>query len=88
MGILTQLEVVAGVAATASYLLVQYKPDVLLFSKPTFVGTFAQFWTLGFLAWAVWTVILYPKYFSPLRHLPSPPVCILELLLHNPASAH
>lgn len=24
----------------------------------------------------LWSVILYPKFFSPLRHLPQPPVCL------------
>ena len=65
---------VTGVSAIVAYALVTYKPDVLLFSRPSFFGTFFQIWTLCFSIWAFWKVILYPKYFSPLRHLPGPEV--------------
>lgn len=65
---------VTGFAVLVSYALVSYKPDVLLFSQPSFIGTFFQIWTLCFAVWASWKVILYPKYFSPLRHLPGPKV--------------
>ncbi|KAK6199034.1 hypothetical protein LQW54_010162 [Pestalotiopsis sp. IQ-011] len=38
----------------------------------TYLGTFAAFALLqGFLI-GVWSIILYPNFFSPLRHLPSP----------------
>ncbi|KAM3086566.1 hypothetical protein ACMFMG_000698 [Clarireedia jacksonii] len=55
-----------------SYILVDRRPDLLLFSQPTYVGTFVQLLLLQFLAFAIWRVFLYPHYFSPLRHLPSP----------------
>jgi hypothetical protein len=76
MGIFGELQIVTAIAATTSYTLIHFKPEVLLVSEPTFLGTFAQLWLLGFLAWAFWKVILYPKYLSPLKHLPSPPVRI------------
>jgi hypothetical protein len=62
----------AVVSALASYFLVGYRPDLLLFSRPSYIGTFALFWTLLFALWAFWVVILWPKLFSPLRHLPGP----------------
>lgn len=61
-------------AATGSYTLVSFRPDLLFFSKPTYLGTFLQLWILGLAVWAVWAVMLYPKYFSPMRHLPGPKV--------------
>lgn len=27
------------------------------------------------LAWALYWIVLYPNYFTPFRHLPTPPVC-------------
>jgi len=62
----------ALVPAVATYFLVEHKPEFLLFSRPTYLGTYAQLYIIGFLAWAIWTVLLYPKYFTPLRHIPSP----------------
>ncbi|KAK0656401.1 cytochrome P450 4A12A [Cercophora newfieldiana] len=37
-----------------------------------FTAGFLAAWTLQFWLWAFWAVVLYPKFFSPLRHLPSP----------------
>jgi hypothetical protein len=31
------------------------------------------------LLWAFYWMILYPNFFSPFRHLPTPPVCIILL---------
>jgi hypothetical protein len=67
-------------AAVASYLLVSYKPQYLLSSKPTYTGTFVLLWTLLLMVWGFYTVILYPRYFSPLRHLPGPSVRNLDIL--------
>jgi hypothetical protein len=61
-----------GLAALSSYVLVSYLPAVLPFSQPGYLGTFALLWIVGFVPYAFWRVILWPKYFSPLRHLPSP----------------
>ncbi|TGO62202.1 hypothetical protein BCON_0021g00150 [Botryotinia convoluta] len=57
---------------TLSYALVSYKPDTLLSTQPSYLGTFVQLYLLQFIGFAIWRVILYPYYFSPLRHLPSP----------------
>ncbi|KAG9228083.1 cytochrome P450 monooxygenase-like protein [Amylocarpus encephaloides] len=61
-----------AVSAISSYYLVNYQPNVLLFAEPTVVGTFAQLFTLQFFLWAVWKVVIWPKFVSPLRKLPSP----------------
>ncbi|KAK7745019.1 hypothetical protein SLS53_003254 [Cytospora paraplurivora] len=37
-----------------------------------FLRYFAGSWILGFACWAFWSVILYPKFFSPLIGLPEP----------------
>ncbi len=61
-----------ALSAVSSLVLVGYRPDLLLSSRPTYIGTFVLTWITLFLAWAFWKVILFPKYFSPLRHLPMP----------------
>jgi hypothetical protein len=38
-----------------------------------FAGAFVAAWTIQLWLWALWAVVLYPHYLSPLRHLPSPP---------------
>ena len=38
----------------------------------SFLLAFAAFWALELALWAIYTVFLYPLYFSPLRHLPAP----------------
>jgi hypothetical protein len=63
---------VTAFSAVSSYIIVGYKPELLLFSRPSYVGTFVQFWVLSFAAWCFWKIILFPKFFSPLRYLPSP----------------
>lgn len=72
---------VTAIAAAATYLLVTYKSHYLLSSKPTFAGTFVLLWALQITTWALYKVILYPRYISPLRHLPGPPVCNLKTKL-------
>jgi hypothetical protein len=67
-------------AAFASYLLVSYRPQYLLSSKPTYAGTFVFLWSLIFMVWGFYKVILYHRYFSPLRHLPGPSVRKKRLL--------
>jgi hypothetical protein len=62
----------AALSAVSSYTLVAYHPNLLLFSRPSYLGTFLQLWLLQFAIWAFYKVILYPKYLSPLRHLPAP----------------
>ncbi|TAQ86556.1 hypothetical protein B7494_g5114 [Chlorociboria aeruginascens] len=55
-----------------SVYLVRYRSDLLLFSRPTYLGTFILLWLLQFFLWAFWKVILFPHFFSPTRHLPGP----------------
>ncbi|RDL36764.1 Cytochrome P450 [Venustampulla echinocandica] len=59
-------------SAVSTYALVQYRPGLLLFSNPTYIGTFLQLSLLQFFAWSFWRVIIWPKFISPLRHLPEP----------------
>lgn len=66
------LKSLTAVSAISSYILVGHYPGLLLFSRPSYLGTFLQFWVLGFLGWCFWIIILYPKFFSPLRYLPEP----------------
>jgi len=66
------LKIVTGASALFSYVLVGHFPELLLFSRPSFIGTFIQFWVLSFLGWCFWKIILYPWFFSPLRYLPEP----------------
>jgi hypothetical protein len=37
-----------------------------------FIGNFTAAWAVQFLVWAAWSTQIYPKLFSPLRHLPEP----------------
>lgn len=58
-----------GAAAVSSLLIQRYAPQYF----------FGQVWTpltifvVLFTAWKLWSLILYPNFFSPLRHLPTPP---------------
>ena len=61
-----------ALSALSTYVLVEHQPNLLLFSKPSYAGTFVQVWFLQFWLWAFWRVIIWPKFFSPLRHLPGP----------------
>ena len=38
----------------------------------SFFPTFAAMWGIQAIVWAAWIVVLYPKFFSPLRDLPEP----------------
>ncbi|CAG8960363.1 hypothetical protein HYFRA_00012437 [Hymenoscyphus fraxineus] len=55
-----------------SYTLINYQPDLLLFSRPSYLGTFIQLWILQFFFWVAWIVIIWPRFLSPVRHLPHP----------------
>ncbi|ORY66350.1 cytochrome P450 97B3 [Pseudomassariella vexata] len=41
-------------------------------TKRQFTTLFVGLWLLQGLAWGIWKVLLYPKFFSPLRGLPEP----------------
>lgn len=62
---------VTAVAAVAAYVATSTLKQA--WSRSTFTNYFAVSWLLSFLCWASWTVILYPKFFSPLLGLPEPP---------------
>jgi hypothetical protein len=68
----TPFQAITGLAAASSFGLVAYFPGVLPSSQPGYISTFAQIWSLAFSGSLLWQVILYPKFFSPLRHLPGP----------------
>ena len=42
------------------------------------IATALQIFILETVAWLVWRCLLYPNFFSPLRTLPGPPVCLLH----------
>lgn len=47
--------------------------DPALSIRHSHAWTIATLASIQFLLWLIWRVILYPKLFSPLRHLPGPP---------------
>ncbi|KAK8090095.1 hypothetical protein PG997_005056 [Apiospora hydei] len=57
-------------AAVIAYTLVSRQTE---WSYSEFVRKFCGLWFSGLSLYVVWIVILYPKLFSPLRYLPSPP---------------
>ena len=59
-----------ALAVSISWLLSQYAPQFLLNSSVWFTGLAVEC-ALVFIAFS-WSVIIYPKLFSPLRHLPQP----------------
>ncbi|KFY53297.1 hypothetical protein V496_07724 [Pseudogymnoascus sp. VKM F-4515 (FW-2607)] len=71
MGTFAQLCAVAGVASILS-IGVFPQHQQFLFGSPGYVLAFVQYLILEIALWTVWLVVLYPRYFSPLRHLPQP----------------
>jgi hypothetical protein len=53
----------------AAYLLVSRHSE---WTKLGFAGAFASLWLAQGFAWSTWKVLIYPKFFSPLRGLPEP----------------
>ncbi|TVY41649.1 Cytochrome P450 monooxygenase [Lachnellula occidentalis] len=66
------IKAITAVSAVATYILVEHQPKLLLFSRPSYLGTFSQLCIVGFMMLAVWRVIIWPKFVSPLRHIPGP----------------
>lgn len=58
----------------AAVLTVQYAPQYSL--STSYAQSSLIFFVILGLAGGTWRVILYPKLFDPLRHLPSPPVSL------------
>jgi hypothetical protein len=62
----------AGNSIASSILLVKLAPAYSIGGSYTW--TAVPLFLLQWLAFAIYSIILYPRYFSPLRHLPGPPV--------------
>ncbi|KAK4580129.1 hypothetical protein LTR86_000332 [Recurvomyces mirabilis] len=61
-----QILATSGAGALA---LTRYAPQAVF----GFTSTFLAFFFLQYLALQAWKIIVYPRFFSPLRHLPTPP---------------
>ncbi|KAK3330238.1 cytochrome P450 [Apodospora peruviana] len=61
---------ISAISLGASYFLSLPNAPILPISG--FVTTFTTLWALQFLLWALWSVVLYPKVFSPHIGLPEP----------------
>ena len=72
----------ALLSVTASFLTVQYLPNYSL--SASYVLNSLAFFVILVVGGGIWTVILYPKLFHPLRHLPSPSV---SHVVNRPAGA-
>ncbi|KAI9827286.1 MAG: hypothetical protein M1832_005424 [Thelocarpon impressellum] len=64
------LRTIALVAATGSVAL--HNVPQLRAPTPYYVSTGLLLFAVQTFAWVVWAVILFPRFFSPLRHLPQP----------------
>lgn len=62
-------KVTAGSAVAAYIATSTLRPE---WSRSAFFTYYALTWTAAFVSWVVWTIFLYPKVFSSLRHLPEP----------------
>ncbi|KAI9818872.1 MAG: hypothetical protein M1827_007693 [Pycnora praestabilis] len=60
----------AVVSIAGSILSVQFIPQYTL--TPSFFWTALQLYAFQVFIWAAWIVVFYPRFFSPLRHLPQP----------------
>ena len=63
-------------SVTASFLTVQYLPRYSL--SASYVLNFLALFVILAIGGGTWTIILYPKLFDPLRHLPSPSVSYID----------
>jgi len=71
----------AGNSIASSILLVKLAPAYSIGGSYTW--TAVPLFLLQWLAYAIYSIILYPKIFSPLRHLPSPPVGVMSARENN-----
>ncbi|KAK5711335.1 hypothetical protein LTR17_018462 [Elasticomyces elasticus] len=58
-----------GIAAGTSFILDRFVPAVSL----GFFTTATLLFAFNFVAYQTWLIVVYPRFFSPLRHLPMPP---------------
>ena len=61
-------------ATAASVLTVLYAPQYSI--SASYVQTLLVYFSILAFGRLIWTLIVYPKLFDPLRHLPSPPVSL------------
>lgn len=61
---------VTAASVTIAYLATSTSKQT--WTTSAFLRYLAGSWALGFSCWALWAVILYPKFFSPLIGLPEP----------------
>lgn len=67
----------AGTSIASSILLVKLAPHYSIGGSYTW--TAISLFLVQWLMYGTYAVILYPRFFSPLRHLPGPPVGKLSL---------
>lgn len=63
-------QIVAALSAAAAYLTTSITRSH--WSLLVFIGYYALSFVLSNLLYLLWSIILYPKFFSPLRSLPEP----------------
>ncbi|POS84371.1 hypothetical protein EPUL_006255, partial [Erysiphe pulchra] len=61
---------ITALSTVSSYITVRYLWAMYLPSS--YIGAFLLTFSFYCLTWIFWTVLIYPKYFSPTRHFPSP----------------
>ncbi|KAK3394828.1 cytochrome P450 [Podospora didyma] len=61
---------ISATSLAAGYLISSGR--ILSWPQMGFLATFATAWTVQFSIWFIYTVFIYPSFFSPLRHLPGP----------------
>jgi hypothetical protein len=66
----SKMRIIALNSAALAAVLAYNAPN---WSKLYFTGLFFSAFFTQLFAWAVWAVLLYPKFFSPLIGLPEPP---------------
>lgn len=61
-------------SVAASFIIVHNAPQDSIFASSSYLKTFMVFEAIQILLGLLWQAILYPKLFSPIRHLPQPKV--------------
>ena len=71
----------AGTSIAVSILLIVWAPHYSL--GRSYIWTALSFFALQWVIYGIYAVVIYPRYVSPLRHLPTPPVCKLQGGIHR-----
>lgn len=61
-------------SVAASFIIVHNAPQDSIFASSSYLKSFVVFEAIQILLGLLWQAILYPKLFSPIRHLPQPKV--------------